>query len=478
MGLQYYKYLYLKGSSLMHYVFKDENGGFMHYTVYHLVYFFFLYSFLGWVIEEIYAAFAYGRFVNRGFINGPLCPKYGICMLIIITDVHDLAAHPVYQFFVCIATAMVLEYVSGVLLLRLTGRRFWDYSGQKWNLGGHICFKSVAVWGILSVLWIWLVHPFAYIAYEMVPRNIMKIMLILLLAVFAIDLFVMIAASLKWKLQGSLYGNVAQRLGNTKDHIGQKVFCWIQKRVYRAFPEFEQQEQEGRKGFGNPQNRVFAKGLCLDKLIWIFLLSALLGDWIETIFVWVTAGRLMSRSSLLYGTFSVVWGLGGALATALLYPLRDKNDRFVFIGGFLLGGVYEYSCSVFTEIVFGTVFWDYSHLPFNINGRINLLFCFFWGIAAIFWVKLLYPNASRLIEKIPPVMGKVLTWFGVLAMVLDMAISGMAIGRYTARLEGQQPKNAVEEFLDWAYEDDFIERIYPNMKVTSVQPEEETQVLP
>ena len=187
---------------------------------------------------------------------------------------------------------------------------------------------------------------------------------------------------------------------------------------------------------------------------------------IETVYVWAVSGVLMSRSSLLYGPFSIVWGLGGALVTGLLYPLKEKNDRFVFIGGFVLGGVYEYSCSVFTEVVFGTIFWDYSHMPFNINGRINLLFCFFWGVVAIVWVKLLYPAASRLIEKIPPVAGKILTTCLIVFMVLNMVVSGLAMGRYVQRKAGHEASNVIEEFMDNVYNDKFIERVYPNMKIT------------
>ena len=62
---------------------------------------------------------------------------------------------------------------------------------------------------------------------------------------------------------------------------------------------------------------------------------------------------------------------------------RDHSDGFVFAFGTLIGGAYEYICSVFTEIVFGKIFWDYRGLPFNLGGRINLLYCFFWGIATV-----------------------------------------------------------------------------------------------
>lgn len=171
----------------------------------------------------------------------------------------------------------------------------------------------------------------------------------------------------------------------------------------------------------------------------------------------------MSRSSLLYGTFSIVWGLGGAIITGVLYSFRNKNDRYIFIGGFFMGGVYEYSCSVFTEVVFGTKFWDYSHIPFNINGRVNLLFCFFWGIAAIVWIKLLYPIMSKVIEKIPALTGKLLTWLLIIIMLLDIGISGLALSRYSQRKNGIEAGNSIEEFLDKTYNDRFIEKIYPNM---------------
>ena len=109
----------------------------------------------------------------------------------------------------------------------------------------------------------------------------------------------------------------------------------------------------------------------------------------------------MSRSSVVYGPFSIVWGLGCVLLTAFLYPYREKNDRYIFLAGTILGGAYEYICSVFSELVFGTVFWDYSAIPFNLGGRINLLYCFFWGIVAVVWLKMLYPILSGWIEKLP-----------------------------------------------------------------------------
>ena len=172
----------------------------------------------------------------------------------------------------------------------------------------------------------------------------------------------------------------------------------------------------------------------------------------------------MSRSSVVWGPFSIVWGLAIALATAMLYKYKDRSDSFLFIVGTLLGGGYEYLCSVFTEIVFGKVFWDYSKIPFNLGGRINLLYCFFWGIAAVVWFKKLYPLLSGLIEKIPMLPGKILTYALILFMCCNIAVSCLALVRYDQREQGIPAGNALEQWADEHYDDARMEKIYPNAK--------------
>ena len=189
-----------------------------------------------------------------------------------------------------------------------------------------------------------------------------------------------------------------------------------------------------------------------------------LGDITETIFCRVTAGVWMSRSSVVWGPFSIVWGLAIALVTALLYKYKDKGDRFLFLTGTLLGGAYEYFCSVFTELVFGKVFWDYSKIPFNLGGRINLLYCFFWGIAAVVWFKILFPPVEKWIEKIPAVAGKILTWVLLGFMVCNILVSCVALVRYDERGNGVQATNAVQKWADAHYDDAKMKKIYPNAK--------------
>ena len=159
-----------------------------------------------------------------------------------------------------------------------------------------------------------------------------------------------------------------------------------------------------------------------------------------------------------------MWGLAIAAVTALLYRYRNRSEQFLFWMGTFLGGAYEYICSVFTEAVFGTVFWDYSDIPFNLAGRINLLYCFFWGFAAVAWFKILYPRVSRLIEKIPVKPGKIITWLLLIFMLADGVVSSAALARYNTRSNGIEASNSFESWVDEHFDDARMARIYPKAK--------------
>ena len=173
-------------------------------------------------------------------------------------------------------------------------------------------------------------------------------------------------------------------------------------------------------------------------------------------------GIWMSRSSLVWGPFSLVWGVAIAAASLLLYKYRDRSDRFLFLAGTFLGGAYEYICSVLSELVFGKVFWDYSKMMFNLGGRINLLYCFFWGIAAVVWMKGLYPVFSRWIEKIPVKIGKILTWILVVFFVVNMAVSSLALIRSNQRSDQIPATHQWQKIMDEHFGDAKLKKIYPN----------------
>ena len=123
------------------------------------------------------------------------------------------------------------------------------------------------------------------------------------------------------------------------------------------------------------------------------------------------------------------------LAAVLLRGSERKSESRIFWFGVILGGAYEYVCSAVTELLFGTVFWDYSGFKFNLGGRINLLYCFFWGIAAL-----------------------------AVFMAVNMGVSALAMARYDARTSGVEAATPLAVFLDAHFDNARMERIYPNAK--------------
>ena len=124
----------------------------------------------------------------------------------------------------------------------------------------------------------------------------------------------------------------------------------------------------------------------------------------------------------------------------------------------------EYICSLGQEIVFGSVAWDYSSLPLNINGRVCLLYSLFWGFLGIFWVKCVMPLTDKLFSKIPMSLNHVLVWAFVAFFVFDAALSATAALRMNEREIGKAPSNAVEVYLDNHFPDERMHRIYANSR--------------
>ncbi|MDY4191046.1 MAG: putative ABC transporter permease [Oscillospiraceae bacterium] len=180
----------------------------------------------------------------------------------------------------------------------------------------------------------------------------------------------------------------------------------------------------------------------------------------------------MRRTGLVWRPFNLIYGFGAVLLTLCLYRLRRKNDRWIFLGGALLGGGYEYLCSWLRETLLGTVSWDYSEIPFNLNGRVNLLYCFFWGILALVWVKELYPVCSNWIERhVSPKWGVPVTWALVLFMLANTVVSAAAVYRMSQRYEGVPAVQSWQVVLDEHYPDEKLAEIYPSMVRAEQLPE-------
>lgn len=428
----------------------------MFHTVFDLLWLFFIYSFLGWVMETVVSAVKQKKFVNRGIVNAPLCVVYGVAAVVV--SINGQEVNDFWLFVGSMIYATVIEWIVGHMIEKFYHERWWDYSKIKWNFDGYVCLPVSLLWGILGFAAVKWGNSFFLMLYRLAPEVAGKVIIWVLLCILIVDvlatLIIMGGKSRRmeqWKAADAYLTSVTNRFSRW-------ITVHVDRRIQKAYPTRTKQEvQEAEK-------TVFAKGCDFYKVVMLFFIGAILGELTETIFCRITVGIWMSRSSVVWGPFSIVWGLAIAAVTAMLYKYKDRPVFFLFWVGTFLGGAYEYLCSVFTELLFGTVFWDYSWMPFNLGGRINLLYCFFWGFAAIAWFKKLYPVLSMLIEKIPVRFGKIIIWVLLVFMSVNVSVSCLALIRYNQRKDGITATESWQETMDESFDDTRMEQIYPNAK--------------
>ena len=428
--------------------------------LYQLFWLFLAFSFLGWCLEVAATAVRLGQYRDRGVLHGPLCLVYGITGCLITIALRELSGGWFFLFLFSALYATVVEWIAGHLLEHYSHTRWWDYSDRKWNLDGYICLSASVVWGALGLVTVkWLV-PLLMRLYQLVPAGLAHVLLWIFAILLVIDLLgtALTLGGLRYKLPR--VDEVNNRLASLTLRMGLWIFDRTERRMRTKAPQLDLIRPKRTK------STVFAAGCSFYKIFLLFVIGAFLGDITETIFCRITAGYWMSRSSLVWGPFSVVWGLALVMAAVLLRGSEERSDRSIFLFGFVMGGAYEYICSAVGELLFGVIFWDYSGFKFNLGGRVNLLYCFFWGIAAVVWIRYGYPLVAKLManlkKHILPWMTVVLTVF----MALNMGLSALALARYDARTSGLAPANQLDVFLDEHFDNARMERVYPNAKKT------------
>lgn len=122
--------------------------------------YFFIYSFLGWLIETIYAMFVHGYFVKRGFLFGPICPIYGFGAVLLLMATKKLYKKPLLKFLIATIAFTLFEYMVSFILEMLFGLRWWDYSKDFLNIQGRVSLLYSIFWGVIGVIVLEKIHPF------------------------------------------------------------------------------------------------------------------------------------------------------------------------------------------------------------------------------------------------------------------------------------------------------------------------------
>ena len=120
---------------------------------------FYLYCVLGWCFESTVVSVEQRRWVNRGFLRGPMLPIYGFGAVILLHVSLPLQGHPVWSYLACMTAATVFEYIVGMVMEKLFKVKYWDYSKQRFQFQGYICLRSSLCWGFLGLILTGVIHP-------------------------------------------------------------------------------------------------------------------------------------------------------------------------------------------------------------------------------------------------------------------------------------------------------------------------------
>lgn len=165
------------------------------------------------------------------------------------------------------------------------------------------------------------------------------------------------------------------------------------------------------------------ESLLMAAWFWYFVLYSFLGFLVEVVFARITHNPKRDRKCLYFLPLCPVYGLGVLLMLAL--PAARSNSWLLFLWAALSATGAEYLMDLFYDRVLGVSFWDYSHLPLNLHGRVCLLFSFFWGILGLIAVRLVHPLAAELVSRIP----QAVTLPAALFLALDIGFSVFVLRR-------------------------------------------------
>ena len=195
----------------------------MNYALTELVLLFFVYGFLGWCTEVAFAAFKSGRFVNRGFLNGPICPIYGFGLIGVVLLLAPLKGN-LWLLFIgaCVITTLI-ELVTGFLLEKLFHAKWWDYSGMPLNIGGYVCLLFSLIWGVACMAIVLWVHPPIYGLVHRLPKLLTNILDGIFLAMLAVDLAATVATIRKLSRRLARITLLADEIHTLSDELGGNI---------------------------------------------------------------------------------------------------------------------------------------------------------------------------------------------------------------------------------------------------------------
>ena len=188
-------------------------------TYFQICLYFLVYSFGGWVVEVIFHAVALGKVINRGFLNGPVCPIYGVGMVGILYALEPLKDNAIVLFIGGVVICSVLELFTGWILDKIFRMRWWDYSENRFNIGGYICLEFSIKWGLGSMIMVNMIHPMIYGVVSKIPLMVIYALLVIFAIAFIIDIIVTVKEIVGFKKSLGQLEKIADGLKDIGDQL-------------------------------------------------------------------------------------------------------------------------------------------------------------------------------------------------------------------------------------------------------------------
>lgn len=193
-------------------------------SIYFILLYFFVYGFLGWCTEVGFAAFKTHHFVNRGFLNGPICPIYGVGVTAVITILTPYKSDIIVLYILSVVLVTVLEGVTGWAMDKIFHNKWWDYSDMPLNIGGYVCLLFSIVWGFACLFIIYFIQPLVHDLLAFTPTIVGIILIIILGITLIADLYVTASTIFKFNRRLAAMEKIAAEMHEISEQIGQEIF--------------------------------------------------------------------------------------------------------------------------------------------------------------------------------------------------------------------------------------------------------------
>lgn len=216
------------------------------YSFSHILAFFMFYAVVGWCTEVIYKTTCTGKFVNRGFLNGPLCPIYGVGATIVILCLTPIQDNLIILYIGSVVLTSALEFVTGLVLEKIFHQKWWDYTEDKFNIMGYVCLRFSLLWGIGCVMVMKVIQPMVLLVYNKTPNTLRNIIFIVFYSLMVADMAITVAALAKVGMQLKLANDLDSMLNKIAEAVGTR----LTRGTIKGMEEFE----EGKEKFAEFQS--------------------------------------------------------------------------------------------------------------------------------------------------------------------------------------------------------------------------------